>query len=83
MAVLIYAMLATAARASCAYYTGMHHAEQEIYLANTFCHEGSKTIRVLAEQFQQGQFITMDGNCMFLSRYLFKQKEVGISSSVR
>lgn len=75
MAVLIYAMLATAARASRAYCIGLRHAEQEIYLANTFCQEGHEKVRVLAKQLEQGQFITTDANNMSLSRYLFKQKE--------
>nr|XP_019546574.2 acyl-CoA dehydrogenase family member 9, mitochondrial-like [Aedes albopictus] len=75
MAVLIYAMLATAARASRAYCIGLRHAEQEIYLANTFCHEGSEKVRVLAKQLEQGQFITTDANYLSLSRYLYKQKE--------
>ncbi|XP_065085447.1 complex I assembly factor ACAD9, mitochondrial [Ochlerotatus camptorhynchus] len=75
MAVLIYAMVATSARASRAYCIGLRHAEQEIYLANAFCQDAQEKVRVLAKQLEQGQFITNDTNYGALARYLFKQKE--------
>ncbi|XP_062550301.1 complex I assembly factor ACAD9, mitochondrial [Armigeres subalbatus] len=74
MAVLIYAMLATASRASRSYCIGLRHAEQEIYLANNFCKESSEKVRVLAKQLEQGQYITTDKDYIELSQYLFKQK---------
>lgn len=75
IAVLIYAMLATASRASRSYCIGLRHAEQEIYLANAFCKEGHEKVRVLAKELEQGQYITTDADYVSLSRYLFKQKE--------
>lgn len=75
IAILIYAMLATSARASRAYCIGLRHAEQDIYLANAFCQEAQEKVLVLAKQLEQGQFITNDANYGALARYLFKQKE--------
>lgn len=74
IAVLLYAMLATASRASRSYCIGLKHADQEIQLANTYCKEASEQIRRLAKDLEQGQFITNDANYDGMARYLFRQK---------
>ncbi|XP_058443837.1 complex I assembly factor ACAD9, mitochondrial [Malaya genurostris] len=75
IAVLIYAMIATASRASRSYCIGLTHGDQEIHLANTFILEASETISRLAKDLEQGQFITNDANYDAMARYLFRQKE--------
>uniref|UniRef100_A0A1Q3FDR2 Putative very-long-chain acyl-coa dehydrogenase n=1 Tax=Culex tarsalis TaxID=7177 RepID=A0A1Q3FDR2_CULTA len=74
IAVLLYAMLATASRASRSYCIGLKHADQEIQLANTFCREASEHVRRLAKDLEQGQFLTNDANYDGMARYLFRQK---------
>lgn len=75
IAVLVYAMLATASRASRSYCIGLKHGDQEIHLANNFCREASETVRRLAKDLEQGQFVTNDANYDAMARYLFRQKE--------
>ncbi|XP_055633695.1 complex I assembly factor ACAD9, mitochondrial [Toxorhynchites rutilus septentrionalis] len=74
IAVLIYAMVATAARASRSYCIGLRHGEQEICLANAFCRESSDAILRLAKDLEQGPYITNDANHNSLAEYLFGQK---------
>lgn len=75
VAVLVYAMVATATRASRSYCIGLRHAEQEVHLANTFCREACETITRLAKDLEKGQYMTNDDNHSNLAKYLFKQKE--------
>ncbi|XP_055594611.1 complex I assembly factor ACAD9, mitochondrial [Uranotaenia lowii] len=75
IAVLVYAMIATASRASRSYCIGLQHGEQEIHLANMFCKESCETVRRLAKDLEQGQFLTNDSENNALARYLFRQKK--------
>ncbi|XP_039441363.1 complex I assembly factor ACAD9, mitochondrial [Culex pipiens pallens] len=74
VAVLLYAMVATASRASRSYCIGLKHADHEIQLANTFCREASERVHRLAKDLEQGQFVTNDANYDGMARYLFRQK---------
>ncbi|XP_058817673.1 complex I assembly factor ACAD9, mitochondrial [Topomyia yanbarensis] len=75
IAALIYAMVATASRASRSYCIGLAHGDQEIHLAHAFCLEASETVKRLAKELERGQFITNDSNYDAMARYFFRQKE--------
>uniref|UniRef100_A0A2M4BH07 Putative very-long-chain acyl-coa dehydrogenase n=1 Tax=Anopheles marajoara TaxID=58244 RepID=A0A2M4BH07_9DIPT len=74
IATMIYAMIASASRASRSYCIGLRHADQEIHLANMFGMEMSEKVRLLALDLEKGPFITNDDNYNIVARNLFREK---------
>uniref|UniRef100_A0A2M4AH43 Putative very-long-chain acyl-coa dehydrogenase n=1 Tax=Anopheles triannulatus TaxID=58253 RepID=A0A2M4AH43_9DIPT len=74
IAIMIYAMIASASRASRSYCIGLRHADQEIHLANMFGMEMSEKVRLLALDLEKGPFITNDDNYNIVARNLFREK---------
>uniref|UniRef100_A0A182QME8 Acyl-CoA dehydrogenase family member 9, mitochondrial n=1 Tax=Anopheles farauti TaxID=69004 RepID=A0A182QME8_9DIPT len=74
VATLIYAMTASASRASRAYCIGLRHAAQDVHLANMFCRESSETVRLLALELEKGPYLTSDDDCNVVARNLFREK---------
>uniref|UniRef100_A0A2M3Z764 Putative very-long-chain acyl-coa dehydrogenase n=1 Tax=Anopheles braziliensis TaxID=58242 RepID=A0A2M3Z764_9DIPT len=74
IATMIYAMIASASRASRSYCIGLRHADQEIHLANMFGMEMSEKVRLLALDLERGPFITNDDNYNIVARNLFREK---------
>ncbi|XP_052866424.1 complex I assembly factor ACAD9, mitochondrial [Anopheles cruzii] len=74
IATMIYAMTASASRASRAYCIGLRHAEHEVHLANMLCREMSEKVRLLAIDLENGPFITNDDNYNIVARNLFRNK---------
>uniref|UniRef100_A0A182W5I5 Acyl-CoA dehydrogenase family member 9, mitochondrial n=1 Tax=Anopheles minimus TaxID=112268 RepID=A0A182W5I5_9DIPT len=74
VATLIYAMTASASRASRAYCIGLRHAAQDVHLANMFCRENSEKIRLLALELEKGPYITSDDDYSAIARNLFREK---------
>ncbi|ETN65632.1 oxidoreductase [Anopheles darlingi] len=74
IATMIYAMIASASRASRSYCIGLRHADQEIHLANMFGMEMSEKVRLLALELEKGPFISNDDNYNIVARNLFREK---------
>ncbi|XP_053662892.1 complex I assembly factor ACAD9, mitochondrial [Anopheles marshallii] len=74
VATLIYAMIASASRASRSYCIGLRHASQDVHLANMFCREHSEKIRMLALELEKGPYITSDDDYSVIARNLFREK---------
>uniref|UniRef100_A0A182KA86 Uncharacterized protein n=1 Tax=Anopheles christyi TaxID=43041 RepID=A0A182KA86_9DIPT len=74
VATLIYAMVASASRASRSYCIGLRHAAQDVHLANMFCRESSEKIRLLALELEKGPYITSDDDYNVIARNLFREK---------
>ncbi|XP_049290461.1 complex I assembly factor ACAD9, mitochondrial [Anopheles funestus] len=74
VATLIYAMTASASRASRSYCIGLRHAAQDVHLANMFCRENSEKIRLLALELEKGPYITSDDDYNVIARNLFREK---------
>ncbi|XP_050067838.1 complex I assembly factor ACAD9, mitochondrial [Anopheles maculipalpis] len=74
IATLIYAMAASASRASRSYCIGLRHAAQDVHLANLFCRESSEKIRLLALELEKGPYMTGDDDYNVIARNLFREK---------
>ncbi|XP_058127122.1 complex I assembly factor ACAD9, mitochondrial [Anopheles ziemanni] len=74
IATQIYAMVATASRASRSYCIGLRHADHEVHLANMLCRETSEKIRLLAIELEKGPYITSDDDYNVVARNLFREK---------
>ncbi|XP_052900918.1 complex I assembly factor ACAD9, mitochondrial [Anopheles moucheti] len=74
VATLLYAMIASASRASRSYCIGLRHAAQDVHLANMFCREHSEKIRLLALELEKGPYITSDDDYNVIARNLFREK---------
>uniref|UniRef100_A0A182XXS9 Uncharacterized protein n=1 Tax=Anopheles stephensi TaxID=30069 RepID=A0A182XXS9_ANOST len=74
IATLIYAMVASASRASRSYCIGLRHAAQDVHLANMFCREGGEKIRLLALDLEKGPYMTSDDDYNAIARNLFREK---------
>uniref|UniRef100_A0A182PBI0 Acyl-CoA dehydrogenase/oxidase C-terminal domain-containing protein n=1 Tax=Anopheles epiroticus TaxID=199890 RepID=A0A182PBI0_9DIPT len=74
IATLIYAMAASASRASRSYCIGLRHAAQDVHLANMFCRESSEKVRQLAIELEKGPYMTSDDDYNVVARNLFREK---------
>lgn len=74
-AILCYAMFCTAARASRSYCIGLRNADQEIFLANCFCYEGSEKVKQIVVEIDRGEFGTSEHTFKTVGQKLIETKE--------
>ncbi|TMW54527.1 hypothetical protein DOY81_000321 [Sarcophaga bullata] len=70
----IYAMFASASRASRSYCIGLQLADYELLTAMTICSDGRDKVKTLAQEIFNGQFVNNDNNLQRLSRQIIKSK---------